>query len=161
MRCRKPGVNPVFLCPFPGIFATCNKMEVAKVTPDMIAAELEFGFSRSGGPGGQHVNKVSTKVTLRWDLANSQILDDDQRELLLKKWSKQLTNEGVLVLTSQKSRSQLTNKEDVIYKLEVILKKAFTKRKKRKPTKPSKASVQKRLESKKKLSEKKKWRRGE
>lgn len=136
-------------------------MEVTKVTLDMIATELEYSFSRSGGPGGQHVNKVSTKVTLRWDLANSQLLEDDQKEFLLRRLSKQLTNEGILLLTSQKSRSQLANKEDVIAKLDTILAKAFAKKKKRKPTKPTKASVEKRLESKKKQSEKKKWRKGE
>lgn len=135
-------------------------MEVTKVTFNLISGELEFGFSRSGGPGGQHVNKVNTKVTLKWDVANSQLLDEEQRTLLLKKLAKRLTKEGVLVLTSQEGRSQLANKEDAIAKLDALLAKAFVKKKKRKPTKPTKASVEKRLEAKKKLSEKKKWRRG-
>ncbi|MCB0504871.1 MAG: aminoacyl-tRNA hydrolase [Cyclobacteriaceae bacterium] len=136
-------------------------MTVKKLTSDVISNELEFGFSRSGGPGGQHVNKVNTKVTLRWDVANSQLLDEEQKALLFKKLGKRLTNDGVLVLSSQEERSQLANKEDVQAKLDELLIKAFAKKKKRKPTKPTKASVEKRLEEKKKQGEKKKWRRGE
>ena len=136
-------------------------MAIQKVSVEGISSELEFGFSRSGGPGSQHVNKVNTKVILRWNVANSQILTEEQRALLLKKLHTRLTNEGELVLSSQAGRSQLANKEDVLAKLEVLLAKAFAVRKKRKPTKPTKASVEKRLEAKKKLSDKKRWRRGE
>ena len=107
------------------------------------------------------MNKVNTKVTLRWDVANSQLLDEEQKALLFKKLGKRLTNDGVLVLSSQEERSQLANKEDVQAKLDELLIKAFAKKKKRKPTKPTKASVEKRLEEKKKQGEKKKWRRGE
>ena len=134
-------------------------MATQKVSSDTISNELEYSFSRSGGPGGQHVNKVNTKVTLRWNIANSQLLEEEQKELLLKKLAKRITNEGELVLTSQEGRSQLANKIDAIAKLDKLLTKAFTVKKKRKPTKPTRASVQKRLESKKKQSEKKRWRK--
>ncbi len=120
--------------------------------------ELAFSASRSSGAGGQNVNKVNTKVTLKFDVKNSQHLHDDEKEILLKKLSSRLTNDGVLVLSSQEKRSQLQNKETVILKLEKILAKAFEKRKARKATKPSKGSIQVRITEKKQRAEKKQWR---
>lgn len=125
----------------------------------MLANELDFSASRSSGPGGQNVNKVNTKVTLRFDVNGSQVLNDEEKEIISKKLSARLTKEGVLVLTSQNKRSQLQNKEDVVLKLEKLLSKAFEKKKVRKATKPSKGAVQKRITGKKLHSEKKKWRR--
>lgn len=118
--------------------------------------ELVFTTSRSGGPGGQNVNKVNSKVTLKFDVAQSDILTPEEKEILLRKLT--LTNEGVLILTSQDKRSQLQNKESVLLKLEKLLTKAFEKKKVRKATKPSKGSVQNRIKKKKHHSEKKKWR---
>ncbi len=134
-------------------------MNVARVSAYDLGNELIFTFSRSGGAGGQHVNKVSTKVTLRWDLANSAVLSADQKEVILTKLGSKLTNEGVLILISQESRSQVKNKELAIHKLDELLKKAFTPRKARKPTKPTNASVRKRIEGKKLTGEKKQWRK--
>jgi ribosome-associated protein len=104
------------------------------------------------------VNKVNSKVTIKFDVPNSQVLTAEEKEVLLKKLSTKLTLDGVLILTAQESRSQLENKEDALRKFEALLTKAFEKKKARKPTKPSKGSVQKRIKSKKQQSEKKQWR---
>lgn len=123
-----------------------------------IRGEIEFSTARSSGPGGQNVNKTNSKVVLRWDIANSAVINEEQKQLLLSKLKSRLTKEGVLVLSSQESRSQLFNKEEVIEKLNALLTKAFTPKKKRKPTKPTKSSVQKRVKEKKIRSEKKQTR---
>jgi ribosome-associated protein len=128
------------------------------LTSALLSSELEFATSRSSGPGGQNVNKVNTKVTLRWNVKDSRLLTTEEKELLLQKLSSRLTVDGMLLITSQDKRSQLQNKEDAQLKLDQLLKKAFTKKKKRKPTKPSKSAVQNRLDKKKKHSDKKKWR---
>jgi len=128
------------------------------LTTDLIANELEFATSRSSGPGGQNVNKVNSKVTLRWNIKNSSHLTVEEKELLQRKLASRLTIDGTLLITSQDKRSQLQNKEEALLKLDNLFKQAFTKRKKRKPSKPSKSSVQNRLDKKKKHSDKKKWR---
>lgn len=129
------------------------------ITSQQILSELEFSSARSGGPGGQNVNKVNSKVILRWNINKSPIINDEQKELLLKKLAPYITTEGDLLLTSQENRSQLDNKENVIAKLDVLLKKAFTKPKVRKATKPGKAAKAKRVENKKRHAEKKQWRK--
>lgn len=133
-------------------------MKLAAPHFDILQNEITFTAARSGGPGGQHVNKVSSKVILRWDVLNSEVLTEDQKELILIKLKNRLTKDGVLVLSVQDSRSQLSNKEEVISKLDALLKKAFEVKKKRKPTKPSKSSVKKRVDSKKLRGQKKQWR---
>jgi ribosome-associated protein len=120
--------------------------------------ELTFTMSRSSGPGGQNVNKVNTKVTLQFDVVNSSVLTAEQKEVLVKKLASRMTNHGVLILTAQEKRSQLQNKEAVLFKLDQLLTKAFTVRKKRKATKPGKAAVRARIKAKKHRSEKKQWR---
>ena len=129
-----------------------------KLTKDLLGSELIFTTSRSSGPGGQNVNKVNSKVTLRFETESSQILTDEEKEILKRKLSSRLTNEGTIVLTSQDKRSQLQNKEAVILKFEHLLAKAFEKRKARKATKPSKGAIHNRIKKKKANSEKKKWR---
>ena len=128
------------------------------LTVGILTPELKFVTSRSSGPGGQNVNKVNTKVTLQFDVAHSQILTEEERQILASKLASRLTTEGVLNISSQEKRSQLDNKENVIRKLDELLAKAFTKRKPRKVTKPSKAVKEKRLQSKKVISEKKRLR---
>jgi len=123
-----------------------------------LGSEIIFSASRSSGAGGQNVNKVNTKVTLKFDIKNSQHLNEEEKENLLKKLSTRLTNEGVLILSSQEKRSQLQNKEAVVLKFEKIIAKAFEKKKARKATKPSKGAVQERIKEKKQRSEKKQWR---
>lgn len=129
------------------------------VNASLLFNELNFTASRSGGPGGQNVNKVNSKVTLKFDVVHSRILGEEEKASILKNLSTHLTNDGVLILSSQDKRSQLENKEDVIEKFEKLMAKAFAKKKTRKATKPSKSSVAKRITSKKLQAEKKKWRR--
>ena len=129
-----------------------------KITADLLGNELVFTTSRSSGPGGQNVNKVNSKVTLQFDVTWSEILTQEEKDMISGKLSSRMTREGILMLTAQDKRSQLQNKEAVILKLEKLLTKAFEKKKVRKTTKPSKGSIQNRIKKKKQLSEKKKWR---
>ncbi|MGC4023407.1 MAG: alternative ribosome rescue aminoacyl-tRNA hydrolase ArfB [Cyclobacteriaceae bacterium] len=128
------------------------------LTSESFNNELTFHTSRSSGPGGQNVNKVNTKVTLRWNVKDSSLLLPEEKEILLNKLSSRLTNEGELIISSQDKRSQLQNKEEVLKKFDQLLKRAFAQKKKRKATKPSKSAVQSRLDKKKKHSDKKKSR---
>lgn len=133
-------------------------MSIRKLSAEFLQPELAFSASRSSGPGGQNVNKVNSKITLKLDVANSQLLTADEKAVLMEKLSSRLTADGVLILISQDKRSQLQNKEGVMLKLNQLLTKAFEKRKARKATKPSKSSVRERIKKKKQQSEKKQWR---
>lgn len=117
--------------------------------------ELSFKAVKSSGAGGQHVNKVSTKIELAFNVKKSQVLSETEKELLLKNLTRKLTIEGNLIITCQESRSQYRNKEIAIQKFVTLLKESLRKRKRRKPTKPKKSAIQKRLHQKKILSEKK------
>ncbi len=121
--------------------------------------ELVFTSSRSSGPGGQHVNKVSTKVELRFHIPNSGLLNDEEKDILLIKLKNKINSEGELIIVSQDERSQLKNKEKVIEKFYELLQKALIPPKKRKPTKPSQASKEKRLEKKRIIADKKEKRK--
>jgi ribosome-associated protein len=129
-----------------------------RITTTLLGNEIGFQTSRSSGPGGQNVNKTNTKVTLRFSVPHSAVLTEEEKEIILKKMSTRLTSTGEILISSQEKRSQLQNKEEVIRKFELLMVKAFEKRKARKTTKPSKASVRKRIESKKQHSDKKRWR---
>lgn len=122
-------------------------------------SEFTFSASRSGGAGGQNVNKVNTKVELRFDIAASSLLSDDEKTQILGKLRTKLTTEGILIVVSQEERTQLKNKEICIEKFYNMLEKALTIPKKRKPTKPTAASKEKRLESKRQQSALKSTRR--
>jgi ribosome-associated protein len=111
--------------------------------------EFIFSASRSGGPGGQNVNKVSTKVELRFNIRTSALLNDTEKQILFDKLSTKINSEDELILVSQSERSQLKNKEKVIEKFYQTLDKALTPKKKRIRTAPTLASKEKRLEGKK------------
>ena len=117
--------------------------------------ELQFKAIRSSGAGGQHVNKVSSKVVLSFNVFTSEFLSKEQKDLLKINLKSNLTKEGVLILSSDKSRSQHRNKELVIKRFFKILAIGLTLQKKRKATKPSKASVKRKAETKKRISIKK------
>lgn len=118
-----------------------------------VVKELKFKTARSGGSGGQNVNKVETMVEGYFNVESSQILSPEQKELIKTKLANKITDEGFLLVKSQTQRTQLGNKEEVIRKINTLINHALIKPKKRKPTKPSKAAKEKRIESKKKKGE--------
>jgi len=117
--------------------------------------ELNFKAIRSSGPGGQHANKVSSKIELTFELKKSTELNEEQKYLLLKNLANRLTKENILILFCDESRSQHKNKEIAIKRFLELIKNGLKKPKDRKATKPSKASIKKRLNTKKKTSLKK------
>jgi len=123
---------------------------------ELMLKEITFSFSRSSGPGGQNVNKVNSKATLRWDVKSSSLLSPGVRFRLLQKVATKLTSEGELIVTSELSRDQKINKEECIDKLLQLIKSVWVPPKKRRKTKPSKSSVRERLSVKKKHGDKKK-----
>ena len=124
------------------------------------SSEFTFKTSRSGGKGGQNVNKVSTKVELDFDVKNSVLLSKDQKKIIFKKLFKRISKEGILQIIVQTERSQLGNKKIAEKKFYDLLKKSFSTTKKRIATKVSKAAKEKRLLGKKNISDKKKNRSG-
>ena len=123
--------------------------------------EKEFVFitSRSSGAGGQHVNKTNSKVELRFNVLDSNILIDNEKELLQENLSTRINKEGILQIVSQKSRSQIKNKKDCINRFYILFEKGLKIPRKRKKTKRSRSSILKRLKNKKRQSEKKENRR--
>lgn len=120
--------------------------------------EIEFKTSRSGGKGGQHVNKVSTKVELIFNIPNSKNFNDEQKKILLEKLFEKIDSEGFLHVVSQASRSQLENKKIAISKFIKLIKKAFVIKKQRKSTKPPISAIDDRIKNKKMKGEQKKLR---
>jgi ribosome-associated protein len=124
-------------------------------TKEELQRDVQYKTSRSGGKGGQNVNKVSSKVELLFSISNSQLFTDEQKELLFSKLQSRLNRDGALQVVCEEERSQYLNKEKALEKLSVILIKALHQPKKRKASKPSKASVAARLDNKRKAAIKK------
>jgi ribosome-associated protein len=117
------------------------------------AGELGLAFARSGGSGGQNVNKVSSKVELRWNLPSSTALGDDDRRWLLSRLGSRLTQDGTLIVVSQLTRDQIKNRDDAASKLALIVRTALERPKTRRPTKPTRGSQRRRVEGKKHRAE--------
>lgn len=122
--------------------------------------EIKLTFSTSGGPGGQHANKVATRVDLAWNVEASRVLGPRQRQRLKAKLRNRIDSAGNLRLSSDAHRSQMRNREAALHRLEVTVRQALKREAQRRPTKPTKASKEKRLHAKKRRSEVKKLRRG-
>jgi ribosome-associated protein len=126
----------------------------------LLHTELSFKTSRSGGSGGQNVNKVSTKVLLEFDVVNSKVLDETQRETIQAKLASKINSEGILQVVSQTERTQLKNKKIALEKFNLLITNCFLVRKERKATKVPTAVKEKRLNDKRIKSELKRWRQG-
>jgi ribosome-associated protein len=122
-------------------------------------SEVQYRFARSGGPGGQHVNKTETQVELLFDVAHSPSLTETQRQRLLTQLKNLIDQEGVLHLTAQSERSQLRNREAVTERFQSVVAAALHEPKKRRPTRPTAASKTRRIESKKRRGRIKQLRR--
>ena len=122
-------------------------------------SELQYRFSTSSGPGGQHANKASTRVTLLYDVTHSPSLDEEMRRVLLKRLAPYLDKDGLLQIHVQDSRSQHRNREIANGRFRELLAAALIRRKHRRPTRPNRKAVEKRLASKKKHGQRKQERR--
>lgn len=122
-------------------------------------SELTYRFSRASGAGGQHVNKAETQVELLFDLAHTPQLTDDEWALATARLASYLDGDGVLHLTSQESRSQMQNREEVTRRFAQLLRKALVRPKRRRKTRPTKAAIEGRLQRKRRASEVKRQRR--
>lgn len=122
-------------------------------------SELSFRFALSGGPGGQHVNKTASKATLLFDVAQSPSLTDEQRAKIMAVLATRIDKEGVLQITAQCHRSQRRNREEAVERFQKFLADALTEQKERKATRPSRRQRQRRLDDKKKKSDRKSQRR--
>jgi ribosome-associated protein len=117
--------------------------------PEILHPELSFQSSRSSGAGGQNVNKVNTRVELRFNIMESEGLSEEQKEILLEKLASRISNEYVLIIASEKTRSQYRNKLDCLNRFNEMIVNALQPEKPRIPTKPTRQSRVRRLESKK------------
>ena len=125
------------------------------MTTKDLKKELRFQTTRSSGKGGQHVNKVETRVELHFDVNNSEVFNEQEKKIISDKLANRISKEGILQLSSQAKRSQLLNKQQVTNKFFKLIEKALAPEKERIPTKPTKAMIAKRLNDKKIRSEKK------
>lgn len=137
-----------------------NKEEEAENPgrPIVPEAEISERFSRSGGKGGQNVNKLSTKAEVRWNVDESRAFSDEEKEKIKRVLGNRINKEGELIIASQEERSQLQNRERAIERLNNLVAAALTPEKERIPTRPTRASRERRLEEKKRQAVKKRQR---
>lgn len=133
------------------------------ITPELAIprTELQYRATRSGGPGGQHVNTSSTRIELLWDLNESRAISEEQRQRLRQRLAPRLDSNGMVRVVASDRRSQNQNRKEADERLAALVKHALHVPKKRRPTKPTRAAKERRISEKKKLSEKKKNRRVE
>jgi ribosome-associated protein len=124
-----------------------------------LLTECRYQTSQSGGPGGQHANKVETQVELRFDVAGSALLSPHQKLRIMEQLASRLTKDDVLLMRSNESRSQLINKDRVQQRFLTLLRWALTPPKPRKHTRPTRGSKERRLDHKRRRGEKKQWRK--
>lgn len=132
-----------------------------RVTPSLRipAAEVRLAYARSGGPGGQHVNKTASKVQLFWSLRDSAVVNDADRAWLEERLASKLTGDGEIVVAAETSRSQSRNVDFAVEKLVALLREALKRPKRRRKTKPTRASRQRRIDEKKRRAETKRMRK--
>ena len=130
------------------------------ITEDLAIPDEEVAFttSRSGGPGGQNVNKLETRVTLRFDLAGSGVLSEEQKARLRERLATRITKDGALLVTSQKHRTQAANRDAAAERLAELIREALREEAPRKKTRPSKAAKARRLDEKRRQSQRKRER---
>lgn len=134
-------------------------MKISETLKKQLETELALSASRSSGPGGQNVNKVNTRVELRFSVKNTTLFTYEEKELIFLKLKTRINTEGEIIFTSQAARTQLDNRETVMQKFFDSIEKALTIRKKRLKSAPTAASRLKRLETKKNTGQKKLLRR--
>ena len=132
-----------------------------QVDPDLVIprTELEFRATRAGGPGGQHVNKTSTRIELTWNVETSRVLTDEQRSRIRDKLGGRMDAGGAIRVVASDSRSQTQNRAEAERRLAELVRRALIVPRKRRKTRPTRAAVEQRLRGKKKKSEKKRDRR--
>lgn len=135
------------------------EITAGSVTIFIPRSELTFRTSRSGGPGGQNVNKLETRVELEFDVMRSESLSEKHRQVLMEKLKNRMSARGILRIAAQDSRSQWSNREEAVKRFVRLLEKALKPAKKRVPTRPSRSAQERRLLTKKRRSEKKRMRR--
>lgn len=132
-----------------------------EITPSLFLeeSEIQLDFIRSSGPGGQNVNKVATGVQLRFDLAGSESLPDEIKARLARLARSRITEDGTLIIEAKRFRTQDQNRQDALDRLAELLRRAAQPERPRRPTRPTAASVEKRLETKRRRSVVKRMRR--
>ena len=155
-RCQRTPGPDACQKPFTSVYNAAMEPKKTSFVPE---SEIHLDFVRSSGPGGQNVNKTSSKAQLRWNVGQSRTFTEEQKTAIRKYAGHRLNIDDEIVLSSQTERSQSQNRDDVVERLQELVAEALTPEKERKPTKVSKLQKRKRLEEKRMASDKKNRRR--